>query len=323
MDNYRLRINNIISNYGDMLWRDSNIVGFGFGYKTIGGKFTDIPTLTIIVKNKIHENSLSQERIIPKFINGALTDVIQGGEPKFCRGETRPVYGGVSIGRPKSLTYGTVAYAVTDKGKNENLFILTCNHVINMNLTPTIGENIIQPAMEKGGNLKESFIGALHSYTPIKVGEIDRSLDYNEVDAALVLVGRNRKQNQEERLACGFLDSQIVTGTTKVTRKDKVYWWAGSTSTKKGMDAILAVENTIFRGSLDKEVNPREKVYFKNQIAYSHIAKAGDSGSLGCVQNTNKAFGLLMAGSDLLTYFNPIDRVLESLGVEFAKKLRE
>jgi hypothetical protein len=55
---------------------------------------------------------------------------------------------------------------------------------------------------------------------------------------------------------------------------------------------------------------------FDNQILTTNMSAGGDSGSL-VVDKTNKAVGLLFAGSDQGTLLNPIQKVLDLLNVEF------
>jgi hypothetical protein len=54
---------------------------------------------------------------------------------------------------------------------------------------------------------------------------------------------------------------------------------------------------------------------FTGQIITSPLSQGGDSGSLIVDGTENKAVGLLFAGSNLSTIFNPIDRVLAALNV--------
>jgi hypothetical protein len=54
---------------------------------------------------------------------------------------------------------------------------------------------------------------------------------------------------------------------------------------------------------------------FTGQIITGPISQGGDSGSLIVDGTENKAVGLLFAGSNLATIFNPIDRVLDALSI--------
>lgn len=54
---------------------------------------------------------------------------------------------------------------------------------------------------------------------------------------------------------------------------------------------------------------------FTGQIITGPMSQGGDSGSLIVDANENKAVGLLFAGSNLSTIFNPIDRVVAALNI--------
>ena len=56
---------------------------------------------------------------------------------------------------------------------------------------------------------------------------------------------------------------------------------------------------------------------FENQIVTTNMSEPGDSGSLLVEAETNKAVGLLYAGSDEVTVHCPINRVLELLDIHF------
>jgi hypothetical protein len=56
---------------------------------------------------------------------------------------------------------------------------------------------------------------------------------------------------------------------------------------------------------------------FKNQIVTSNMSQPGDSACLLVESSVNKAMGLLLAGSDTVTIFSPIKRILELLNINF------
>ena len=53
---------------------------------------------------------------------------------------------------------------------------------------------------------------------------------------------------------------------------------------------------------------------FENQILTNDMSEPGDSGSL-LVDENNKAVGLLFAGSDEVTVFNPIAAIMTALNI--------
>ena len=54
---------------------------------------------------------------------------------------------------------------------------------------------------------------------------------------------------------------------------------------------------------------------FENQIVSTPMSQGGDSGSLLVDADSRRAVGLLFAGSSQATVFNPIQTVLDALGV--------
>jgi len=74
--------------------------------------------------------------------------------------------------------------------------------------------------------------------------------------------------------------------------------------------SVIVVDATV---SVDYEAG--QSAHFDNQILTSPMSKPGDSGSLLVAANTQQAVGLLFAGSDQTTIYNPIQAVLDSLEV--------
>jgi len=54
---------------------------------------------------------------------------------------------------------------------------------------------------------------------------------------------------------------------------------------------------------------------FRRQVVSDLLSKGGDSGSL-IVDDSNRAVGLLFAGSAVTTLLNPIDAVLRQMELE-------
>jgi hypothetical protein len=58
---------------------------------------------------------------------------------------------------------------------------------------------------------------------------------------------------------------------------------------------------------------------FENQIVAGPMSSGGDSGSLVVANDTASAVGLLFAGSDEATIFNPIQAVMDQLRIDIGK----
>jgi hypothetical protein len=78
-------------------------------------------------------------------------------------------------------------------------------------------------------------------------------------------------------------------------------------STHGTIRAIHVIVNVDYDGRILK---------FKDQILTNSFDQPGDSGSL-VLDGQNRAVGLLFAGSDEFTVLNPIDPVLDLLGIRF------
>ena len=57
-----------------------NVVGCGVGYKFVEGKRTDKLAIVVMVSEKVSENVLALEEIIPKEVDGVPVDVQDVGE---------------------------------------------------------------------------------------------------------------------------------------------------------------------------------------------------------------------------------------------------
>jgi hypothetical protein len=57
-----------------------NVVGCGVGYKFVNGKRTDKLAIVVMVREKVSENVLALEEIIPGEIDGVPVDVQEVGE---------------------------------------------------------------------------------------------------------------------------------------------------------------------------------------------------------------------------------------------------
>jgi hypothetical protein len=73
---------------------------------------------------------------------------------------------------------------------------------------------------------------------------------------------------------------------------------------------------TLTNATVNVNYGGNRTAQFENQLVCGPISQGGDSGSLIVAGDSQKAVGLLFAGSDQSTIFNPIQDVLECLDVE-------
>lgn len=335
MDKFR-RV--LTANKRKLLSKD-NVVGVGIGKKMIRGEKTDETSIVVFVKKKLDKGDLSANSIVPYKVGDVKTDVIEIGEVRALaslRERVRPAYPGVSVGH-YAITAGTLG-AVVRSRKNRDILILSNNHVL-ANVTngkddrAKIGDPILQPGPVDGGTKENDVIAHLENFVPLVISletpecnvantavraanavikmirpnyslRVERaSNSENIVDAAVAKV-INRSMVRSEIPEIGR-----ITGVNEVQLGEKV---------KKVGRTTGLTEGTIETVDVSIVVNMSEEIQavFDQQVVSNVPSLPGDSGSL-IVNENNEAVGLLFAGSDTSTIFNPIKPVLEKLDIEF------
>lgn len=209
-------------------------------------------------------------------------------------GRVRPAVGGVSIGHFEITagTFGTVVY------KGALRYILSNNHVLANGNKGKIGDPIWQPGEADGGTASDT-LTKLAQFIPIKFGENDE----NDVDCALAgPVSAADASDEIDGIG-------VVTGRESAQINMQVMK-SGRNGIRQA--AITDISATVKVGYGDGEAT------FSNQIMTSHLGDPGDSGSLVVNKGTNKAVGLLFAGSNLVTVCNKIELVQKALGFTFS-----
>ncbi|MGD0624531.1 MAG: hypothetical protein ABSB32_07395 [Thermodesulfobacteriota bacterium] len=317
------------------LLQKKNVVGVGIGKKIVEGKQTDQDCITVMVNQKVSPQALSKEDVIPSEIEGILTDVVQVGTLRAFAERTdrwRPAPGGVSIGHYK-ITAGTLGTIVKDKRTGKRL-ILSNNHVLANSNDATQGEEILQPGPYDGGKNPQDRIATLDRFIPIKFGiappdrsaakffatfynllakflgsfhrlrAIKTSAETNRVDAALALPLAN------DLVTKAILEIGEVTEWIEDFQIGMVVKKSGrTTKLTEGTVQVLDATVTIQYGE-------GKIATFTNQIVAGPMSQPGDSGSL-IVDSQNRAAGLLFAGSEESTIFNPIKDVISLLDIDF------
>jgi hypothetical protein len=213
----------------------------------------------------------------------------------------RPVPIGVSTGHP-AITAGTIGARVKDNGGN--VYALSNNHVYADENLANFGDKVLQPGAIDGGEAPADVIGTLYAYKQIKFDGSE-----NVIDAAIALSSTDLLGNATP--SDGYGTPKSVTTGAYLGQKVKKY--GRTTGLTKGR--VYAINATVDVG-YDSGV-----ARFVNQIVITPgpFSLGGDSGSLIVSdergQNNRKPVGLLFAGSDLVTIANPIQAVLDTLGV--------
>ncbi|KEH99929.1 trypsin-like peptidase domain-containing protein (plasmid) [Clostridium botulinum] len=294
-----MRISCICQNEYKYFLRKLNVIGVGLGYKITNGLYTKNICITVFVKEKLPNNMLPSNEIIPNFYKGFLTDVVDcAGLPKFqsLTLKVRPVICGYSVG---NILYndsgGTCGCLVRDN----YLYMLSSNHVLAKTNEAPLNSSIVQPAVQYGGKTPGNIVAFLKKFIPLKFIE-GRSEPKNQVDCAIVKVFNKSLASPE----IAFVGVPKGIGKPKLNEPVKK---VGATSELTD-GRITNLSTTILMDCGSKQA------LFTNQIITTKITDPGDSGALLLDENNN-ALGLCMGGINQITVSNSISLVLKNLKV--------
>ncbi len=277
-----------------------NIVGVAIGEEEVGGQPTGKPCVQVFVVEKGSQRGISAEALVPPDVQGMGTDVIEVGlfeALRFTR-RYRPARTGASVGHYR-VTAGTLGALVVNR--QNQLFILSNNHVLANSNNARRGDPILQPGRLDGGRYPRDLIARLQDYISIDFSGRCNNL----VDAAIARTSRNLVSPVE---LCGWRPKRSIhvpmpprpgTGVKKCGR-----------TTQFTRGRVSAVRATV------KVRYGTRVACFRDQIIISPggFSAGGDSGSL-IVDDINRPLGLLFAGSGRRTIANRIDHVLSALRV--------
>ncbi|HWG54780.1 MAG TPA: hypothetical protein VN677_15905 [Gemmatimonadaceae bacterium] len=216
----------------------------------------------------------------------------------------RPVPLGVSIGNENECAAGTLGARVTKGG---SVYILSNNHVLARQNAGSQGEHILQPGRYDTSPQCSipagSSIGTLFQFVTIQFGGGTNTVDAALASTTTSLVGNATfsggygQPNHTTKAATVRMAVQKCGRTTGCTH--------GSVS---AINATVTVQYDIGVAT------------FVNQVVvggqHGAFSKAGDSGSLIVTDDANaNPVALLFAGGQTTTIGNPIDAVLQALGV--------
>jgi hypothetical protein len=314
-----------------------NVVGVGVGYKTVGRKVTDQLCVVAMVRRKIPKAGLDPEALVPQAVDQVPTDVIEVGDLvalKAPTGRWRPAPGGVSIGHFK-ITAGTFGCIVRDRASGDRL-ILSNNHVLANSNAASVGDAVVQPGTLDGGFVPDDVIAHLERFHPIQFGTAPPTCDLGvsvvgAANAVLELIGSAHRLevyhsnptavNRIDAALARPVDDQDVLD--EILQIGVVQSWAaarlGMSVRKSGRTTGLTEgEVTVLNATVDISYGVGTVARFENQIVSTPMSQGGDSGSLLVAGDALQAVGLLFAGSDQATVYNPIAVVLDSLGITLA-----
>lgn len=310
-----------------------NVVGVGVGYRERAQRITDELCVVALVRRKLPMSALNPEDMVPKQVNDVATDVLEVGVLRALQSRTdrwRPALGGVSIGHYQ-ITAGTLTCTVRDRSTGERM-ILSNNHVLANANDCRVGDPILQPGPFDGGLEGKDMIAVLERYVKLHfieepptcilarlvegvancvarlTGSSHRLRAYrtspsavNQVDAALA------RPLQDDLIKDEILDIGVVGGITAAQ--------LGMSVRKSGRTSGYTVGQVrVLDTTLNIDYDGRLAT-FEGQIMTGSMSEPGDSGSLLVTSDGLLAVGLLFAGSQQATVFNPIQAVLRELDV--------
>lgn len=325
-----------LQNQKDLLQK-KNVIGVGVGFKETGGATTDTICLTVLVETKVAAVSLSRADIIPQEIQGIQTDIKYVGKiiaQKLRTERWRPAPPGVSIGHP-DVTAGTFGAVVRDAKTNKKL-LLSNNHVLANSNSAVIGDSIIQPGHADGGNTPQDMIAMLERFVKIRFqGDTGDSIcpiakfTASVLNSCARLIGsKSRLRPQKITETANWVDAAVakpwgddaivddileigrIMGVAEPALGVAIQKSGRTTGLTRGVIDVIDATITVGYGN-------NRSALFEHQFLTKAMSAPGDSGSLGLTQDGNRAIGLLFAGSNEVTVFNPIQLVIEQLGIKF------
>ena len=218
-------------------------------------------------------------------------------------GRVRPLRPGISIAHV-DVTAGTLGAFVHRGGK---VHVLSNYHVLSGTPQAKVGDVIVQPGPADGGQAPRDRVGTLAARV-----ELEPNGDAT-VDCAIALLD---EQEVDPEYPVGR-----ITTTAVALGGERVAKIGRTTAVTRGRVSAIELDNVVV--GYGEELG---ELSFDNQIEIEStgsgpFSRGGDSGSL-VYREDGVALGLLFAGSESggdngtgLTYINPIDAVLDALGV--------
>jgi hypothetical protein len=311
-----------------------NVLGVGTGYKVVGRRKTDELCVVVLVRQKLPEAGLAREALVPREVEGVATDVVQVGDIRALQDPTdrwRPAPGGVSIGHYQ-VTAGTFGAVVRDQDSGTRL-ILSNNHVLANSNDASIGDPILQPGAADGGRVDQDTIAQLERFCPIEFStsgpdcSVAKGVAGVANAVARLLGSRHRFETfQSDLSASNVVDAAVARPLDAADVRDDILNIGvveGTMPAELGMPVRKSGRTTGFTtgeiqvldATVDVSYGAGRVAQFENQIVAGPMSQGGDSGSLLVAGDALRAVGLLFAGSDQTTIFNPIQAVLDCLEV--------
>jgi hypothetical protein len=162
------------------------VTNVGIGLATKNGELTDIPSIIVVVKQKIAKKDLDKNEMIPQEIDGIRIDIVESNPVEQFADPYQKfdeLIGGISISNFRLSGGGTLGGIFYDKDTNEPVGIT--NHHVVKRLSGRTGDAIVQPAWSERNT---NTIGTLIAY--------DKQLDCAKFSLSSRTVASYSKQNE-------------------------------------------------------------------------------------------------------------------------------
>jgi len=287
---------------------------------------TDELSLIVSVEQKVPAAQLTAQDLIPKTVDGFLTDVVETGHIRALKARYRPAQPGISIGH-YHITAGTLGLVVQ---RGAERFILSNNHVLANCNAAQIGDPIWQPGPVDGGTSADR-LATLAEFQPLDFGEQTGECQIADLTARFLntlagATGSSHRMRPVQQtagsnlmdaalarpVAPGLITPEILglglpNGVSEPHLGQQVQKVGRTTGHTQGV--VQQIDVTV-----QVDYNGRT-IRFTDQIIAGHMSSPGDSGS-AILDMERRAVGLLFAGSEQVTIFTPLQRVLDHFGVE-------
>jgi hypothetical protein len=311
-----------------------NVIGVGTGYKTRAGHDTPEVCVIALVSRKMPKSALIEAAMVPIELDGAPTDVLEIGFPRIQLARTakwRAAPGGVSIGHFK-ITAGTLGCVVRDQATSQRL-ILSNNHVLANVNAAALGDSIVQPGPTDDSHIEDDKIAELERYAPIDFGTAPAQCNIAKGLAGILngvagVIGSSHRLEavRQDEKAANWVDAAAARPVDDTLVLDEILDIGtvhgvkpvefGMSVRKSGRTTGLTAGTiTVLNVTINVDYYDGRSGRFEDQIISTPMSQGGDSGSLLVDGSSLQAVGLLFAGSDQSTIFNPIQRVLDTLKV--------
>ena len=284
---------------------DPNIVGAGFGRRSVEGHVTDTYAAVVYVLRKAPEPFVPLSRLLPRRIyfgrDYVEVDVVETGPfyPQAFTARERPAPSGISISH-LNVTAGTLGCLVTDN-TDGSLCILSNNHVIADQNAAAIGDPIVQPGTADGGTSPADDIATLKRFVTINAmgNQVDGAIAQVNDPAAVIDQMKDNLMPVPSRdhpaLGLHFAGScnrSLMNPINAVLNQLNIQLLGGPAAVDQA-DVGMAVEKvgrtTEYTTADVTEIDVTVSIpydfgnaTFTGQIARAYMTEGGDSGSIVC-----------------------------------------